>query len=105
MEARNLEELKAMCEHPDYRLYFTRVKWYMIHLILFTTGLIFRSLIMQCVAEVVFSQEPFETSGYSSSKVKHKSVGFLIARSKGAIELTCSAGVEILIDDFFKFPF
>ena len=27
LEARNVEELKAMCEHPDYRLYFTRVKW------------------------------------------------------------------------------
>lgn len=44
VEARSVEELKAMCEHPDYRLYFTRIKW---------------SQIMQCVAEIVFAQGRF----------------------------------------------
>jgi len=40
MNAKTLDELKAMCEHPDYRLYFTRTKW---------------SHIMQCVAEILFN--------------------------------------------------
>uniref|UniRef100_A0A7E4W7V2 ZP domain-containing protein n=1 Tax=Panagrellus redivivus TaxID=6233 RepID=A0A7E4W7V2_PANRE len=40
VSAKSLDELKVMCEHPDYRLYFTRTKW---------------SHIMQCVAEVLFN--------------------------------------------------
>uniref|UniRef100_A0AC34R8L1 Uncharacterized protein n=1 Tax=Panagrolaimus sp. JU765 TaxID=591449 RepID=A0AC34R8L1_9BILA len=40
IHAKTLDELKAMCDHPDYRLYFTRTKW---------------SHIMQCVAEILFN--------------------------------------------------
>lgn len=42
VDAENLEELKALCELSDYRLYFTRTKW---------------TQIMECVALVLFSKK------------------------------------------------
>lgn len=50
MGAENLEELKALCELSDYRLYFTRTKW---------------TQIMECVAGVLFSTKNTEENTFS----------------------------------------
>uniref|UniRef100_A0A915DK38 Uncharacterized protein n=1 Tax=Ditylenchus dipsaci TaxID=166011 RepID=A0A915DK38_9BILA len=41
VDALSVDELKALCELPDYRLYFTRTKW---------------TQIMECVGEFVFTE-------------------------------------------------
>lgn len=41
LNASSLDELKALCELPDYRLYFTRTKW---------------TQIMECVADYLFHE-------------------------------------------------